>query len=520
MKRQIPLDVIDNGSNSLYVSERKVYPRDVSGPLQNLRIAAVVWLLGMFYVFPWLRWDGRQAVLFDLPARKFHVFGLTFWPQDFLFLALLLIIAALALFFFTALAGRLWCGYACPQTVWTEVFLWMERWTEGDRGRRIKLDAAPWSPDKLLRKGAKHTLWLVFALWTGFTFVGFFTPISELGARMVPFQWGGWETFWVLFYALATWGNAGFLREQVCKYMCPYARFQSAMFDRNTLIIAYDPMRGEPRGPRQRGLGSVLERGRGLLDKVRAYEFVYRAGGHAAAGDAMAQARAEAGLSTDAAFTASLGQPLQRPAPEVAGDCIDCTMCVQVCPTGIDIRNGLQYDCIACGACIDACDDVMLKMGYPKGLIRYSTQNAIDGKPTRVLRPRILVYGTILLLLVVGWSWGVGGRSELIAEVLRDRNALYRTAGDGRIENVYTLKLINKTDRAQSYRVEIESGAGIALAGGTQVVQAEAQQVLSLPLVVTAPANTRGRQALSFRIDSTDGTSSETVDSSFFGPLQ
>ncbi len=519
MARQIPLDVIDNGSNSLYISERKVYPRDVSGPLQRLRIAAVAWLLGMYYVFPWLRWDGRQAVLFDLPARKFHVFGLTFWPQDFPLLALLLIIAALALFFFTALAGRLWCGYACPQTVWTEVFLWMERWTEGDRHKRMKLDAEPWSRDKLLRKGSKHVLWLVFALWTGFTFVGFFTPITDLAARLVPFAWGGWETFWVLFYALATWGNAGFLREQVCKYMCPYARFQSAMFDRNTLIIAYDPMRGEPRGPRPRGLGGVLVRGRGLLDQALAYQFVFRASGHAAAEDAMLQARAQAGLPSDAAFATGLAEPLQRPAPEIAGDCIDCTLCVQVCPTGIDIRNGLQYDCIACGACIDACDDVMLKMGYPKGLIRYSTQNAIDGKPTRVLRPRIVVYGAILLALVAGWSWGVGGRSELIAEVLRDRNALYRIAGDGRIENGYTLKLINKTDRAQSYRVEIDAGAGISLVGGPQLVPAEAQQVLSVPLVVTAPAATQGRQALRFRIQSTDGTSTETVDSSFFGPL-
>ena len=364
-----------------------------------------------------------------------------------------------------------------------------------------------------------------FALWTGFTFVGFFTPITDLAARAWPLAgpelgWGGWETFWVLFYALATWGNAGFLREQVCKYMCPYARFQSAMFDRNTLIIAYDPMRGEPRGPRKRGLASVLESGRGLLDQVRAYQFVHRASGHLTAGDAMLQARAQAGLVTDAAFTASLADPLQRPAPELAGDCIDCTLCVQVCPTGIDIRNGLQYDCIACGACIDVCDDVMLKMGYPKGLIRYSTQNAIDGKPTRVLRPRIVVYAVILLALVVGWSWGVGGRSELIAEVLRDRNALYRTAADGRIENGYTLKLINKTDRPQAYRVEIEAGPGIVLLGGSKLVPTEAQQVLSVPLIVTAPAAAQGRQALRFRIHSIHGTSTETVDSSFFGPLR
>jgi hypothetical protein len=277
MNRRIPLELAEDTGGSMYVKERKVYPREVSGRLNTLRVAAVFWLLGMFYVFPWLRWDGRQAVLFDLPARKFHVFGLTFWPQDFLFLALLLIIAALALFFFTALAGRLFCGYACPQTVWTEVFLWMERWTEGERNKRMKLDAGPWTREKILRKGAKHALWLVFALWTGFTFVGFFTPITDLGARLPRLEWGGWETFWVLFYAFATWGNAGFLREQVCKYMCPYARFQSAMFDRNTLIIAYDPMRGEPRGPRKRGLGSIAQRGRALLDQVTAYDYVFRA---------------------------------------------------------------------------------------------------------------------------------------------------------------------------------------------------------------------------------------------------
>ena len=514
MNRRIPLEVVDDGS--LYVSERKVYPRDVSGPLQKLRVAAVAWLLGMFYLFPWLRWDGRQAVLFDLPARKFHVFALTFWPQDFLFLALLLIIAALALFFFTALAGRLWCGYACPQTVWTEVFLWMERWTEGDRNRRMKLDAAPWSRDKLLRKGGKHALWLVFALWTGFTFVGFFTPIADLGSRVVPFQWGGWETFWVLFYALATWGNAGFLREQVCKYMCPYARFQSAMFDRNTLIIAYDPMRGEPRGPRKRGLGSVLQRGRGLLDKLTAYDYVFRASQHPTAADNRLHASGTITLGE----IGQTAQPLPKFAFEALGDCIDCTICVQVCPTGIDIRNGLQYECIACGACIDACDDVMDKMGYEHGLVRYSTQNAIDGKPTRVLRPRVWAYGALLLLLLAGWTWGVTARSPLIAEVLRDRNALYRATSDGQIENDYTLKLVNKHNRAQTYRITVESDlAGIVLHEGEQTVRADAQQVVSLPLTVSGPAGVGGRHALRFRIDAIDGDARETVDSSFFGPM-
>ena len=389
--KQIPLEMLDD-VGSAYVSERKVYPRDVSGTFNRLRVAAVFWLLGMYYLFPWLQWDGRQAVLFDLPVRKFHVFGLTFWPQDFLFLAMLLMIAALALFFFTALAGRLWCGYACPQTVWTEVFLWMERAIEGDRMKRIKLDAGPWNRVKILRKGGKHLAWLAFALWTGFTFVGFFTPIRELAARAWPFAWGGWETFWILFYAFATWGNAGFLREQVCKYMCPYARFQSAMFDRNTLVIAYDPMRGEPRGPRKRGLGSVLQRTRGLLDVATAYDYVFRASRHPSA--AAQQAQAHATITFDGGLDAA---PLPKFAPVELGDCIDCTLCVQVCPVGIDIRNGLQYECIACGACIDACDAVMDKVGYPRGLIRYSTQNAIDGKPTRVLRPRIIVYGVILL---------------------------------------------------------------------------------------------------------------------------
>ncbi len=516
MSKRIDLDLLDDAGGSAYVSERKVYPRDVSGPLNRLRVAAVFWLLGMYYVFPWLRWDGRQAVLFDLPARKFHVFAMTFWPQDFTFLAMLLIILALVLFFVTALAGRLWCGYACPQTVWTEVFLWMERWTEGDRARRMKLDAGPWTLEKIWRKAGKHFLWLVFALWTGFTFVGFFTPIADLGARLWPFGWNGWEIFWVLFYALATWGNAGFLREQVCKYMCPYARFQSAMFDRNTLIIAYDPMRGEPRGPRKRGLPSVLARARGLIEQSTAYDYVFRASRHPSAADNRLQASGTISLG-EAGMEA---KPLPKFAFEELGDCIDCTICVQVCPTGIDIRNGLQYECIACGACIDACNDVMDKMGYPRGLIRYSTQNAIDGKPTKVLRPRIIIYSLLLAALVVGWGWGVAARSTLIVDVLRDRNALYRSGDDGRIENGYTLKLVNKADVARDFRVEIQTPtAGLLLRDPAQVVHVEGEEVLSLPLVLSAPATVKGRQDVVFVVRSADGAIHETVDSTFFGPM-
>jgi polyferredoxin len=503
-------------STSFYEAEGKVYPRGVRGRFDTLRRIAVVVLLGMYYAFPWLSWDGRQAVLFDLPARKFYVFGLAFWPQDFIFLALLLIIAGVALFFFTAVAGRLWCGYACPQTVWTEVFLWMERWTEGDRARRIKLDTGPWNAEKWRRKLAKHSLWLGFALWTGFTFVGFFSPIRDLGDRMWPFAWSGWESFWVGFYALATWGNAGVLREQVCKYMCPYARFQSAMFDRNTLIIGYDPMRGEPRGPRKRGLDSVLRRARGLLGIAAADAAVAAAAQQRSAASAQVHARVTTGLvalDTSAAPVVS--------SPEDLGDCIDCTLCVQVCPTGIDIRNGLQYECIACGACIDACDQVMDKVGYPRGLIRYTTQNAVDGRPTRVLRPRILVYGLLLLALLLGWAWGVATRAPLIVEVLRDRNALYRLAADGAIENGYTLKLVNKTDALRHYTVRVEGSEHVQLPGSLAPIEAAPESVASLVLTLRAEAGrVRGREDVQLVIESVeDPGDSVRAATSFFGPV-
>ena len=385
---------------SYYAAHQKVYPREVSGTFSRLRITAAWVLLGLFYGLPWLRWEGRQAILFDLPARQFHLFGLTLWPQDFVFLAWLLVIAALSLFFFTAVAGRLWCGYACPQTVWTEVFLWMERVTEGSRARRMKLDAAPWSVDKLGRKLSKQVLWIGFAAWTGFTFVGFFTPITELANRVLAFSATGWETFWIVFYGFATYGNAGFLREQVCKYMCPYARFQSAMFDRDTLIISYDTARGEPRGGRRKGLDP-----------------------------------------------ATLG----------LGSCTDCTLCVQVCPTGIDIRNGLQYECVACAACIDACDSVMDRMGYPRGLVRYDTQHRLEHRSTRILRPRVIVYGVLLAALIAGFIVALAMRKPVGLDVLHDRNTLYRSLATGEIENVYLLKIMNKDTRPHQFRVTLDS---------------------------------------------------------------
>jgi len=270
-----------NEDGRLLEVRAKIYPRAVTGVFARWRWA-MVWLTQLvFYGTPWLSWPlfgdtARQAVLFDLGARKFHIFGLILYPQDFIYLTGLLIISALSLFLFTTIAGRLWCGYACPQTVYTEIFLWIERKIEGDRGRRMKLDAAPWSLNKLRTKATKHVVWILVALWTGITFVGYFTPIRELVPALFRFALSPWELFWVGFYALATWGNAGFLREQVCKYMCPYARFQGVMFDKDTWVITYDPYRGEPRKPRGRkddkkalGIGDCIDCGLALYATTR-----------------------------------------------------------------------------------------------------------------------------------------------------------------------------------------------------------------------------------------------------------
>ena len=511
MGQKIPSEVIDDGA--MYVSERKVYPREVDGLFQKLRHSAVYILLGLYYIMPWLQIDGRQAVLFDLPARKFYILWLTFWPQDFFFLALLLIMAALSLFFFTAVAGRLWCGYACPQTVWTEVFMWMERWTEGNRSQRMKLDASPNSFDKFRRKGSKYVLWVLFALWTGLTFVGFFTPIRELAPALLAGTASGWAVFWLLFYSFATYGNAGILREQVCKYMCPYARFQSAMFDRNTLIISYDAKRGEARGARKKGsLPSVLQRERGLISEELANQYVI--------------ANAKTRHSGDAAISTGLivdhDEEListKVDALEQLGDCIDCTICVQVCPTGIDIRNGLQYECIACGACIDACDEVMDKLGYPKGLVRYTTHNALVGHKVNLLRPRIIIYALLLLALLAGTIIGIANRKPLLVDVIRDKQ-LYRLAEDGDIENVYQLRLVNKTNEVRTFNVSLQETGDIVLAESPVIIRAEPEQVLTLPITLRADAGTvKGRKDVHFVIR-TDGIKEDVVEESrFFGPV-
>ncbi len=454
----------ESDENALYAAHKKIYPREISGRFARLRTISVVVLLGIYYIMPLIQWDGRQAILFDLPARKFYLFGLILWPQDFIYLASLLILAGLSLFFFTALIGRVWCGYACPQTVWTEAYLWIERKVEGKRSARMKLDKSPTTAEKIRIKTIKHTLWIAFSLWTGFTFVSYFTPMTELGNKLMTGNLGPWEIFWILFYSFATYGNAGFMREQVCLYMCPYARFQSAMFDSDTLIVAYHPERGEPRGSRRRGTDPR-----------------------------------EAGL----------------------GDCIDCNVCVQVCPTGIDIRDGLQYECIACSACIDACDEIMDKMAYPRGLINYTTENSAAGKSQRVLRPRIFVYASILLLLSGMLVAHISQRIPLDLDVIRDRNTLYRETRDGLIENVYTLKILNMDTKSHTYELRAEGIDGLRLELERPLISVAAGEVHQLIARLQADEfNLEGRSVpVRFRLQASDANHLRVVEEArFVGP--
>jgi len=413
---------------SLYQKHRKIYARSVTGLFVKWRWA-LVWLTQIiFYGLPWLNWNNRQAVLFDLVNRRFYIGGLVLYPQDLIYLSALLMISAYALFLFTAVAGRLWCGYACPQTVYTEIFMWIERHIEGDRARRMKLDEGPWTLDKVGRKLGTQGAWVAVALWTGFTFVGYFTPIRTLGGAVMAGALGPWETFWTLFYGFATYGNAGFMREQVCKYMCPYARFQSAMFDKDTLIISYDAERGEPRGSRSK---KADFRQQGL------------------------------------------------------GECVDCSLCVQVCPTGIDIRNGLQYECIGCAACVDVCDGVMDKMGYPRGLVRYATQNGLaqhldKGQMIqRILRPRVLVYTGILFVILALFAWSIAVRNPFRVDVVRDRSSLARIVDEGRVENIYRLQVMNNAEQLQRYTFKVDGLPGVAITDRAEVSigPAEAQWV-------------------------------------------
>ena len=451
----------------MYAAREEIYAREVKGRYANVRWLCV-WLTQIvFYGLPWVTWNGRQAVLFDLLARKFYIFGIVLWPQDFIYLAALLIICAYLLFLATAIAGRVWCGFACPQTVYTEIFMWIERQIEGSRSARMRLDRQPASVAKAARKVAKHAAWLAVALWTGFTFVGYFTPVRTLAHEVATLGLGPWEWFWVLFYAFATYGNAGWMREQVCKYMCPYARFQSSMFDKDTLIITYDQARGEPRG-------------------------------------AIAKSAAAA------------AKPKQ-------GDCIDCTMCVQVCPTGIDIRRGLQYECIGCAACVDACNSVMDKVGYERGLIRYSTDHAMQQGLSsaeirrRALRPRVLVYLGVLLAIVTAFGLSLAMRTPLKMDVLRDRGAMGRELDGGVIENVYRLQIMNTSETAHRYRILVDGMPSVRLASADEVtLQGTETRSVPIRVQVDGGQGAKGSNRIHIALEAADGSGLKVREEAVF----
>jgi cytochrome c oxidase accessory protein FixG len=453
---------------SLYAAHKKIYPRSVSGVFSNWRWI-MVWVTQIiFYGLPWIEWGQRQAVLFDLSVRRFYIFGLVLYPQDFIYLTGLMIIAALSLFLFTAVAGRLWCGYACPQTVYTEIFLWFEKLVEGDRAARIRRDEAGMSGEKFGRKAAKHFLWIVFSFWTGFTFVGYFVPMREMAGAFLGGELAAWEFFWVFFYGFATYGNAGFMREQVCLHMCPYARFQSAMFDKDTLIVTYDAERGEPRGARSK--------------------------------------KAD-------------------PSKLNLGACVDCSLCVQVCPTGIDIRNGLQYQCIGCGACADVCDTVMDKVGYARGLVKYSTENAMinhwSAKQTmrHVFRPRVLVYTSILMAIVLAIFVSLAMRTPFKVNVVRDRGVMARVVEAGKTENVYRLQVMNATEADQRYRFSVNGMPSLVITSDN-TVNVESTKAVTVPVRVQADfgAASPGSHEIHFEIESLDSPGKLIEKSTFIVP--
>ena len=452
--------------SSFYEARQKIHPRAIQGVFANWRWA-MVWLTQLvFYGLPWLQWGERQMVLFDLEVKRFYLFGLVLYPQDFIYLTGLLIISALSLFLFTAVAGRLWCGFACPQTVYTEIFLWIEHRIEGDRSARLRLDNGGWTAEKLWKKSAKQSAWIAVSLWTGFTFVGYFVPIRQLGAELLALH-GPWQMFWVLFYGFATYGNAGFLREQVCKYMCPYARFQSAMFDKDTLIVTYDTQRGEPRGARSKKVDPKA-----------------------------------AGL----------------------GDCIDCSLCVQVCPVGIDIRNGLQYECIGCGLCVDACNSVMDKVGAPRGLIRYATPNGMASRWStaqmlrRVARPRVLIYVGALVVLSVALVASMALRTPLKVDVVSDRAVLARIVSGGQLENLYRLQIMNATEAPQRYRISASGLEGLTVAAEDRETEVDATQARWVPVRLRIPYGTAaaGSHTVYFTVEAQGGVPARVVEKAAF----
>lgn len=432
----------------LTAARKKVYPRHAPGRFRSLRNVISVALQILLFALPWLQWQNRQAVLADLPGRKLFLFDLVLHPQDNYFLLLLTLLGALLVAWVSALAGRMWCGFACPQTIFTQSFIAVERFFEGDRAARMRLDKAPWSLAKLRLKGAKWAVWTVMGIWLGITFAGYFLPIRGLAAG----HWDANTGMVVLFFTLFSLFDFGYFREQFCQHVCPYARLQGVMLDSDSIIVGYDKGRGEPRG--------------------------------------------------------KLKQPGR-------GSCVDCSLCVQVCPAGIDIRDGLQPDCIGCTACIDACDSIMDKVGQPRGLVRFTSLHELQGKPTRVARPRLLIYSAILVSLGLLLLYLIATRSPIGLDserLVRPGGELAATTPDGRISNLFKVHVVNRLAEPVSLRVQVADLPQAEVLGTNRVVLASGQ-VQEIQVLVVAPA-TLGRGVHPFRFV-TAGVSSKAT---FFVP--
>lgn len=428
--KNIPADVKvhkpEDNQTLDYNLRSRIYVRAVKGIHQAIRRKMGIIFLGLFALLPWLQYNGKQAILFDIGNQQFNIFSLTLWPQDLTLFATLLIISAYALFFVTTFYGRVWCGYMCPQTVWTFMFIWFEERIEGAANKRKKLDAMPLSFEKVWKKALKHTSWWLVSLLTSLTFIGYFVPIDELFVNFFTFNSSFAVVGWTLFFAGCTYANAGWMREVMCLHMCPYSRFQSSMFDKDTYTVAYDAARGEARGPRSRKKDPK-----------------------------------ELGL----------------------GDCIDCNLCVQVCPTGIDIRNGLQYECINCGACIDACDETMDKMKYERGLISYTTEHSLEGKTVHIFRGKLFGYLAVLAIMFGAFIYQLTSRIPLELNIERDRNALYRENNQGLIENTYVLQILNKSQQDNAYVIDI-SGLSDYQYIGERIINVDAGEAFRQPISI------------------------------------
>lgn len=480
--REIAL--IEKGVESpLYATRQKVYPQAVQGTFRRIRWALLLITLGVYYLLPFVRWDRgpnapSQAVLIDMEHRRFYFFFIEIWPQEFYYLTGLLIIAAMTLFLMNALAGRIWCGYLCPQTIWTDLFLLIERMTEGDRRKRMQLEGSPWTLRRVHNLVLKHFLWVMVAWWTGGAWVLYFNDAPTLVWQLATFQAPAIAYIWIFILTVTTYFFAGYMREQVCTYMCPWPRIQAALTDEHALNVTYRYDRGEPRA------------------SVKKAESLRLAG-------------------------------------EPAGDCVDCRQCFNVCPTGVDIRDGLQIDCIQCGLCIDACDNVMSKIGRPAGLIGYDTDERVKARAQgetppaiRLLRARTLLYAAIIAIVGSIMLYVLLTRSPIGVSAIHDRNPLYVTLSDGSIRNGYTLRLLNKELHPRTFRVQVTGleGArlevvGVEHRGDANIVEIGPDQTREIRVLVTAPSNHRHeRKDISFITTDTFSGRSARAKDHFIGP--